>query len=159
MARGYVYVMSDGTAVKIGVSKHRPDKQRLRQLQTGNARPIKVITSRYVEGYEDVEREAHRRLEGRRVLGEWFDVTPTQAIAVLDAVIAERRRPIYNRLASLWEGLKAIGVAPLTAGCLLLALYWDTYGEFVIIGVIGALSWLAAKRAFKPRRRVRRGRR
>lgn len=87
MVKGYMYVMDDGTAVKLGVSKHRLDEQRVRQLQTGNPRPNEVRAYRYVEGYEEVEREAHRRLEYSRGIGEWFDVTPAQAIAVLDAVL------------------------------------------------------------------------
>lgn len=190
MAKGYVYVMEDGTASKLGVSKHKPEEQRVRQLQTGNPRVINVYAYRYVEDYEEVETEAHRRLESRRTRGsgEWFAVKPTEALAVLDAVIAERRRPLYRQLRSLWEGLQALGMlvgflmfaagfgwlwwnydGGYVLGDLVLwllsldpAVYWSRFGDEVVIGIVGTLVWLVwrdSKRPLKGSRRRSKSRR
>lgn len=172
MSKGYVYVITipGRTVAKIGISRHRPT-QRLKQLQTGSPDQLRLYAYRFVEDYEDVEREVHRRLGCYRVIGEWFDVSPTQALSVLNAVIAERRRPVYRQFQNVWEGLQTFIVfLILCAGFSWLWWYYDgyhrfdaltswyrtTYGDFVIVAVPVILIWLVffiVKRFRRTRKR------
>lgn len=64
-----VYLITDGDQnYKIGVTI---DLQgRLRQLQTGNHRKLKIVAS--FEGTEADEKRYHEKFEFNRVSGEWF---------------------------------------------------------------------------------------
>lgn len=69
---GFVYCISDGTALKIGKTLNHP-LNRVADLQTGNPRLLKLLA--YVEA-EDVavaEAEMHARFAHLSVLGEWFE--------------------------------------------------------------------------------------
>jgi hypothetical protein len=63
----FVYAVSDGAAVKVGRSSTHP-ALRLRELQVGNPNILELL------GYSvsTTEAEAHRRLAGSRIRGEWF---------------------------------------------------------------------------------------
>ena len=80
-----IYVISNGTYVKIGVSQD-PDF-RCRTLQTGSPKPLELVYTAF--GGFDIEREIHGRLQDHRVFGEWFDVTPEAAWAVIREVCVE----------------------------------------------------------------------
>ena len=67
----YVYAISDGTHIKIGVST-RP-KNRLKTLSTGNAK--KLILIGYVLGSYAIEKDLHRRFRKVRNNGEWMYAT------------------------------------------------------------------------------------
>ena len=71
----YLYLLTDGSRYKIGITKDVD--RRLKQLQTGAASPLFVITvsadlpptkARFLE------RELHRSLRSQRTSGEWFDL-------------------------------------------------------------------------------------
>ena len=64
----FVYFISDGDAIKIGLSK--TPKGRLRTLQTGHPRELVLLAS--LEGSRRLEREIHERFANLRLRGEWF---------------------------------------------------------------------------------------
>lgn len=67
----YVYFIADGALVKIGTSMN-PYK-RLKQLQTGASTKLRMVA--VVPGGVARERRFHERFKGRRVRGEWFQLT------------------------------------------------------------------------------------
>jgi hypothetical protein len=69
---GYVYVITDGTAVKIGKSAGHP-QNRLKGLQTGNPRLLRLIAWAYVPDRKAAEVEMHVKFQSKNVLGEWFE--------------------------------------------------------------------------------------
>ena len=88
--KNYVYFISDGDFVKIGIAEN-VDK-RMIELQTGNARELKClfaipvhVTRGYVEHYSvcrsipdhnaiDLETFLHKGFGASHVNGEWFDI-------------------------------------------------------------------------------------
>lgn len=73
--KNYVYFISDGQYIKIGVAKN-PDK-RLSELQTGNPRKLKVICKIPVgsdrEAF-DLESRLHFEYQAFAKSGEWFNI-------------------------------------------------------------------------------------
>lgn len=67
-----VYFISDGEAVKIGISKN-PTK-RLAQLQTGHPRRLSILAT--LPGGADEEMQLHGRFREHRLHGEWFGDCP-----------------------------------------------------------------------------------
>ena len=72
-----VYVITDGTAVKIGTGDV---KERIKQLQCGNPRelrPVCTIELPLGDGFQ-LEAALHRYYANYRIRGEWFslDVVP-----------------------------------------------------------------------------------
>lgn len=61
-----VYAISDGSAIKIGKTDGHPI-QRLRSLQTGNPRPLRLLA--YTQGQE---RLLHTYFSQEAIHGEWF---------------------------------------------------------------------------------------
>jgi Meiotically Up-regulated Gene 113 (MUG113) protein len=64
----FVYFISDGDHVKIGVSAN-PEK-RLATLQTASSQKLWIVCK--VEGTFEYERQFHERFRAHRVQGEWF---------------------------------------------------------------------------------------
>jgi len=71
----YTYIISDGTAIKIGkidtklYSVSYCMKSRLKSLQTGNPRKLRILG-----GFRsDIETSLHRRFKDFRLHGEWFE--------------------------------------------------------------------------------------
>jgi hypothetical protein len=84
----YTYAISDGWAIKIGMSLGHPQK-RLHDLQTGNSRELQLLA--YTNGVEisgsvkdNSEARVHQRLARYSLRGEWFALCPQ--------VLAEVRR-------------------------------------------------------------------
>lgn len=67
----YVYAITDGEAIKIGVAR-KPHK-RLKALSTGNAKKLQLIG--YFDGGFELEHELHKRFQKVRENGEWLHVT------------------------------------------------------------------------------------
>lgn len=67
---GWVYLITDGSAVKVGYSA-TPDVRQM-TLQTGNPRPLRVLC--LWPGTRVLERSLQTLLEPTRLKGEWFDV-------------------------------------------------------------------------------------
>lgn len=81
-----VYVMDWGGKAKIGIA--RDPEMRLRQLQLANPGAVKLVGHRLFStrlSAAKVERALHQRFKAKRLMGEWFDVAPSQAIAALMA--------------------------------------------------------------------------
>jgi len=96
----YLYVISDGENFKIGISNQLD--YRLRSLQTGNARPLKIVAH---FGHEKVsanrlEFHLHKFLAKYRLVGEWFDGTALRVQMVVKT-LREQRGEWYARLGSL----------------------------------------------------------
>ena len=97
-AETFVYVMEWEGKAKIGIS--RDPSKRLRQLQMANPGKITLVGSR---GFSSklsataIERAIHRKFDARRLLGEWFDVSPAKAMAaVADAWDPDLHHPHYH---------------------------------------------------------------
>ena len=79
-----VYAISDGAgACKIG--KANSVKKRLSQLQTANARSLRVVAVLECDGVdaEDVELVAHRLAAEKSIKGEWFCIGDREAEQLL----------------------------------------------------------------------------
>lgn len=77
----YVYFISDGEYLKIGISNN--PESRLRTLQTSNARPLEiihVIPTHSKESALSLEGQLHDRLAEHRLSGEWFNMDGYEAI-------------------------------------------------------------------------------
>ena len=85
MAESYVYAISDGVNIKIGVARH-PHK-RIKQLQTGNA--IKITLLGYFSGGFALEKEIHSQHQKVRENGEWLYATAA-LINYLNALISDK---------------------------------------------------------------------
>lgn len=70
-AKGYVYCISDGTAVKIGYSL-KPEA-RVAELQTGNPRRLRLLAS--MQGTPTDEKALHVKYLRHNLLQEWFRPT------------------------------------------------------------------------------------
>ena len=84
-----VYVISTDSLIpcKIGISVN-PIK-RLMSLQTAHWRPLQISGYRWCAHQSDalkVEQKAHMilREDGKELLGEWFDIRPSQAVDVIE---------------------------------------------------------------------------
>jgi predicted GIY-YIG superfamily endonuclease len=71
----YVYLISDinNYTYKIGISNN--PENRLKSLQTGNDRVLKIIHKVICENYNKVENALHNKYEFLKVNGEWFELT------------------------------------------------------------------------------------
>jgi hypothetical protein len=72
MTENYIYAISDGESIKIGVSQNID--RRLSTLSTGNATQLKLIG--FFSGGYELEREIHSRFVKVRDNGEWMKPTP-----------------------------------------------------------------------------------
>lgn len=83
-----VYVMADGTQTKIGISDN--PQARARSVGVGRSAPIRVIhvVARDAGDARSVERTAHKLLAEKRASGEWFDVSPDEAIEAVRQAIS-----------------------------------------------------------------------
>lgn len=68
----YVYFISDGEYCKIGVT-YNLDK-RLKQLQTGNPKELKIIHSIRTRHPYELENELHNIFRTKNTRYEWFDI-------------------------------------------------------------------------------------
>jgi hypothetical protein len=69
---GYVYCISDGTAMKLGKSADHP-QNRLKGLQTGNPRMLSLMGFKQVPDRTAAEAALHAKYHDTNILGEWFD--------------------------------------------------------------------------------------
>lgn len=68
----FVYFVSDGRYVKIGVSKDV--YKRVNQMQTGNSSLLKVVSVIKTHAPYLVEYALHEILKTRQISGEWYDI-------------------------------------------------------------------------------------
>ena len=74
----YVYLVGESSEgpTKIGVAHNIPS--RIKELQTGNPRKLKCYGARPFLTAEEAfafEAELHKTFSGRRMIGEWFDLS------------------------------------------------------------------------------------
>ena len=70
------YFLTDGEYIKIGVAASLPN--RIRQLQTANARRIKalyIIPSENQREAMRIEKALHKYFRGKNLMGEWFNIS------------------------------------------------------------------------------------
>lgn len=82
--KGYVYIVTDGEYVKIGMAKDVGE--RVRSLQTGNAREIILLQTIQTDDMERVEKSLHAWYAGKAVNGEWFDLLPMFGLSRYDYI-------------------------------------------------------------------------
>lgn len=95
----YVIQSGDGGAVKIG-SAGSPSK-RLRSLQTGSPEGLALIGVIACRHCQFVEKRAHAILKEHWLRGEWFDLSPLEAIEGVLAAAREdggEARPVWADL-------------------------------------------------------------
>src|SRR5262245_3356130 len=89
----FIYVITANTrAVKVGIAKD--PRRRLSELPTGCPDKLEVADTIKVNSRDlayKIETEVHRRLAGFALEGEWFAVSPAQAVAMITTVISGRR--------------------------------------------------------------------
>lgn len=73
MSKGYVYLIkeADGDFYKIGHTTKNPET-RLKELQTGNPRLLKLIATYQTDNYKHLERLLHETYKKNHYSGEWF---------------------------------------------------------------------------------------
>lgn len=76
---GYLYAISDGSAVKLGKSAAHPST-RLAALQTGNPRRLKLIGLKKVNNRHTAEAAMHAKYIKNNILGEWFELNSWMAM-------------------------------------------------------------------------------
>ena len=69
-----VYFIYDTRAVKIGVANNIDT--RIKQLQTGNPYELQLLKFIETQDPYTLEKRFHQLLDGKRMTGEWFDLTP-----------------------------------------------------------------------------------
>lgn len=86
-----LYVISSGQATKIGIS--RDVNRRLDGLANsgGHMLTLEWVHVATAQLIRRAERLAHARLASHRVQGEWFSVTPAEAIAAAVAALSEAK--------------------------------------------------------------------
>ncbi len=91
---GFLYVVrGDHNLTKIGVTTN--PRARLAQLKTASAFPVDFAFLGVTPGPGyDIEKEAHRLLDNRRVNGEWFDVSPEVAIGAVMSAAGKLGQPV-----------------------------------------------------------------
>ena len=117
MTHGYIYVLTNSAMpgiVKIGRTERDPI-DRARELRTtGVPVHFRLAQSWLVDDCEGAEKDIHRVLAGRgaRTLPdrEFFEISPDEAINVIDLVAAQRRRIAvdFSRQSELGELMHAL---------------------------------------------------
>ena len=80
---GYVYIAMEsdcGSFIKIGFTSNSDIRSRIKQLQTGNRRRLDIVGIFELQNTEmarQVEGLLHKRLERRKISGEWYMVDNT----------------------------------------------------------------------------------
>lgn len=78
---GFVYIISDGTNIKVGVANNV--NRRLKSLQTGNPNTLTLEFSEYRNQPYKLETYLHQQLAKYRTKGEWYHGITVQEIRVL----------------------------------------------------------------------------
>lgn len=65
-----IYFISDGEYIKIGYTNKKDSNNRLKSLQTANARELFSLCE--IPGYRKIEKELHNKFQHFHVRGEWY---------------------------------------------------------------------------------------
>lgn len=90
-SRSYVYIVKAGTKarspIKVGVTDNV--HSRIKQLQTGNPSEIVLVMHFECNSREhafNLEKTIHEILKGQRLFGEWFSVSKTKLMKMLNNI-------------------------------------------------------------------------
>jgi len=90
-SKSYVYIVKAGTKstspIKIGVTDNV--QNRIKQLQTGNPSEIVLVMHFECNSREhafNLEKTIHEILKGQRLFGEWFSVSKTKLMKMLNSM-------------------------------------------------------------------------
>lgn len=109
-----LYIIADeADCVKIGMSGY-PEK-RLRELQSETGKTLRMVWQSClikIDEIRDTERRLHNHFGDRRVFGEWFDVSPTQASSAANDALSGKLEITdnTNRRRKLGSGAISISV-------------------------------------------------
>ena len=82
----YLYIIAGNTAPsKVGIANN--PEHRLKALQTGNPTLLKIHLIIPCDNVRALERILHKKLGRYRLKGEWFDLSPEQAILEVNWII------------------------------------------------------------------------
>ena len=85
----YVYLISDGTYTKIGITNNLT--KRLKVLQTGNPHKLTYIDYVPCDDASRVEKELHNLYALKHMVGEWFNLNEVDVKNILDDITAQQR--------------------------------------------------------------------
>lgn len=82
---GYVYLICDAATeqYKIGVTRGSIEK-RIKKLQTGNGNELHIVSYFPSKRPFKMEKMLHTRFANRRVLNEWFELSPEEVFSFQD---------------------------------------------------------------------------
>lgn len=86
--RGMVYLISDGKYTKIGMTSIGASV-RLKSLQIGNARELKIIGEYFTKNRNVEESRLHKKYFNKRMQGEWFDLSDIDILDIINTGISE----------------------------------------------------------------------
>ncbi len=90
MREGFVYVLANPAwpnALKIGSALDY--ESRLKQYQTGDpTRSYELVYTIYCDNRKLTENKVHHMIIDSRMTGEWFNITPDDAIAAIEAALS-----------------------------------------------------------------------
>lgn len=78
---GKLYLLEANGLYKIGITTSSVAK-RVASLQTGNPYLIRKVFSKACGNYREMEKYFHRRYKSKRLMGEWFALTPMDVEAI-----------------------------------------------------------------------------
>jgi hypothetical protein len=87
-----LYVISDGEYLKVGISS--TPRKRLKQMQTSNARELKLVKEYPIGNRKTTEAwelYVHKRLAEYHVRGEWFKAPLQRTKKFLNALLIDRQ--------------------------------------------------------------------
>jgi len=93
----YLYLLKNEDKYKIGLSKH-PHK-RVKQLQTGNGKTIKLVQMFESKHPTILEKSFHNNYKINRLVGEWFDLPHT-----IEGTFLDECAELENRISFLKDG-------------------------------------------------------
>ena len=91
-----IYFITDGTYTKVGYTKRGNLENRIRSLQTGNARKLSLIKT--IEGSVEKEGALHRALKKFHVNGEWFDYNDFSDLSIKKLLESVSYKPVQKDL-------------------------------------------------------------
>lgn len=81
--KGFIYLVSDGEFTKIGGTSYDV-KKRLLELQTGNAKKLKIIGSYKCNYLNITEKLIHNDFKDKKILNEWFKLDDIDCKKILN---------------------------------------------------------------------------
>jgi hypothetical protein len=78
---GVYFIANSKGAVKIG-STAKSIAQRLTTLQAGSAYPLTLVALIHTTSHRRLEAQLHQTWKQRRLEGEWFELTPEEAVQI-----------------------------------------------------------------------------